>query len=146
MLLVKLHKFGRPLLAVGAYHQEVVKAGSAVGCQFSLSRFGCRDIFHLLAIIAGRDLVDQLELNMAKDAVLIRALQIVRVGKTPKDLGREILIAAVVKWFELGAISQGKAAEILGLSRSAFLDVLANFRVSAWQYTKEDLEKELSFR
>lgn len=43
------------------------------------------------------------------------------LGKTPKDLGREILVAAVVKWFELGTISQGKAAEILGLSPAEFL-------------------------
>ena len=65
-------------------------------------------------------------------------------GKTPKDLGREILIAAVVKWFELGTISQGKAAEILELSRAEFLDVLSDYRVSAWQYTKEELDEELS--
>lgn len=65
-------------------------------------------------------------------------------GKTPKDLGREILVAAVVKWFELGTISQGKAAEILELSRAEFLEVLARYRVSAWQYTKEELDEELN--
>lgn len=67
------------------------------------------------------------------------------LGKTPKDLGRETLVAAVVKWFELGKISQGKAAEILGLSRAEFLDVLSDYRVSAWQYTKEELDEELGF-
>lgn len=66
------------------------------------------------------------------------------LGKNSKDLGREILIAAVVKWFELGSISQGKAAEILGLSRAEFLEVLSDYRVSAWQYTKEDLDEELN--
>ena len=65
-------------------------------------------------------------------------------GKTPKDLGREILIAAIVKWFELGTISQGKAAEILGVSRAEFLEILARYRVSAWQYTKEELDEELN--
>ena len=65
-------------------------------------------------------------------------------GKTPKDLGREILIAAVVKWFELGTISQGKAAEILEISRTEFLEILSDYRVSAWQYTKEELDEELS--
>lgn len=60
------------------------------------------------------------------------------------DAGRELLTAAIVKWFELGTISQGKAAEILGLSRTEFLDVLSTYRVSAWQYTKEDLDEELS--
>ena len=65
-------------------------------------------------------------------------------GKTQKELGREILTAAVVKWVEIGTISQGKAAEILELSRAEFLDILSNYRVSAWQYTKEDLEEVLS--
>lgn len=59
------------------------------------------------------------------------------------DLGREILVAAVVKWFEIGKISQGKAAEILGLSRSEFLDILSSYQVSAWQYTEKDIDEEL---
>ena len=67
------------------------------------------------------------------------------LGKTPKDLGREILVAAVVKWFELGTVSQGKAAEILEISRAEFLEILSDYRVSAWQYTKEELDEELSF-
>ena len=66
------------------------------------------------------------------------------LGKNQDDLGRELLTAAVVKWFELGKISQGKAAEILEVSRAEFLDVLSTYHVSAWQYTKEDLDEELS--
>lgn len=67
------------------------------------------------------------------------------LGKTQKELGREILVAAVVKWFELGTISQGKAAEMLEISRAEFLEILSKYRVSAWQYTKEELDEELSF-
>ena len=59
------------------------------------------------------------------------------------DPGRSILTAAVVKWFELGKVSQGKAAEILGISRASFLDVLADFQVSAWQYSESELNEEL---
>jgi predicted HTH domain antitoxin len=66
------------------------------------------------------------------------------LGKTHINLGREILVAAVVKWFELGTVSQGKAAEILGISRAEFLEVLSDYRVSAWQYTKEELDEELN--
>ena len=61
----------------------------------------------------------------------------------PDDAGKSILAAAVVKWFELGRISQGKAAEILGLSRADFLNLLASYRVSAWQYTEQELDEEL---
>lgn len=66
------------------------------------------------------------------------------LGKNQDDLGRELLTAAVVKWFELGTISQGKGAGILGLSRAEFLDVLSSYRVSPWQYTKQDLDEKLS--
>ena len=65
-------------------------------------------------------------------------------GKTSQEMGREILVAAVVKWFELGTVSQGKAAEILDLSRTEFLEILAAYSVSAWQYTREDLDEELN--
>jgi hypothetical protein len=38
-------------------------------------------------------------------------------------------IAAAVKWYELGQISQGKAAEIADCSRSEFIDALSRYRV-----------------
>ncbi len=60
------------------------------------------------------------------------------------DPARAILIAAVIKWYELGKISQGKSAEMLGISRSAFLDLLAAYRVSAWQYTEQEFDEELA--
>ncbi|MGB7208633.1 MAG: UPF0175 family protein [Pyrinomonadaceae bacterium] len=61
------------------------------------------------------------------------------------DLGREILVVAVVKWFEIGKVSQGKAAEILGLSRSEFLNVLAAYQVTAWQYSEREIDEDLGF-
>jgi predicted HTH domain antitoxin len=53
-------------------------------------------------------------------------------------------IAAAVKWHELGILSQGKAAEVAGLTRAEFIAALSRFKVSVWQYTTEDLEAELS--
>ncbi len=58
--------------------------------------------------------------------------------------GESILTAAVVKWFELGRISQGKASEILGVSRVEFLDLLAQYQVTAWQYSEKELDQELA--
>ena len=60
------------------------------------------------------------------------------------DVGDSILTAAVVKWYELGRVSQGKAAEILELSRSEFLDLLTTYRVSAWQYTGSEIDEEIA--
>jgi predicted HTH domain antitoxin len=52
-------------------------------------------------------------------------------------------LAAAVKWYETERISQAKAAEIAGVTRAGFLDALARFRVSALQYTREELVAEL---
>ena len=45
-------------------------------------------------------------------------------------------IAAAIKWYELGEISQGKAAEIAGLTRSEFINALSRYRVDFIQYSE----------
>ena len=62
---------------------------------------------------------------------------------TPDAFVRELRLAAAVKWFEEGRISQGKAAEVAGVSRQAFHDALSRFGVSAFQISPEDLREEL---
>ena len=51
----------------------------------------------------------------------------------------ELKRAAVAKWYEMGMVSQSKGSEILGLSRSEFLDVLSRYRVSPFQSDEEEL-------
>ena len=59
--------------------------------------------------------------------------------KGPEEFVREMRIAAAGKWYELGELSQGKAAEIVGVSRAEFIDVLSRFKVSPFQYTADEL-------
>jgi len=47
------------------------------------------------------------------------------------------------KWYEMGMISQEKAAEIAGLSRADFIFALAKYGVSPFQYTIEEIKEEL---
>ncbi|MCI0420813.1 MAG: UPF0175 family protein [Acidobacteria bacterium] len=65
------------------------------------------------------------------------------IRKSPAEFADEMLLAAAVKWYEIGLVSQGKAAEIAGLSRTQFILSLARFGVSPFQYTADDIEREL---
>jgi predicted HTH domain antitoxin len=47
-------------------------------------------------------------------------------------------IAAAVKWYELGQLTQGKAAEVAGVSRAAFMNELHRYGVSPFQETADD--------
>jgi len=64
--------------------------------------------------------------------------------KAPEEFAREMRVAAAVKWYELGELSQGKAAEVAGLTRSEFITALARFKVSPLQYSAEELAEELA--
>jgi predicted HTH domain antitoxin len=70
--------------------------------------------------------------------------------RSPEEFGREMRIAAAIQWYHQELISQGRAAEIAGLSRADFLDALFRAKVPACQITveelKEDVERDLLSR
>lgn len=63
--------------------------------------------------------------------------------RSPQELATEMRIAAAVQWYAEQVISQEKAAEIAGLSRTGFLDELQRRKVSAFQENFEDLVREI---
>lgn len=64
----------------------------------------------------------------------------------PTGFVREMRVAAAVKWYENGVISQSKAAEIAGLSRSEFVNALNQFKVSPFQYNADEIVAEVTHR
>ena len=63
--------------------------------------------------------------------------------KAPEEFAAEMRLAAAIHWYSQGMVSQGKAAEIAGLSRAHFLDELFRRQVPAIQTTIEELREEL---
>ena len=66
------------------------------------------------------------------------------VRKDPDSFAEELRLAAAVKWYEMGLVSQSRAAEISGLSRSQFIAALGRFKVSVFQYDVAEIIEEVN--
>ena len=75
-------------------------------------------------------------LDVAEDAVRL-------FGGDDSRFAREMYETAVVTWYDEGRISSGKGAELLGIARAEFLDLLFRHQVSPFQYSPEELATEL---
>lgn len=62
---------------------------------------------------------------------------------SPQAFAAEMRIASAVQWYGERRVSQAKAAEVAGLSRSAFLNELHRRRVPAIQVDIDELDAEL---
>lgn len=61
-----------------------------------------------------------------------------------KEFESEMKISSLVKLFELGKVSSGVAARVLGLSRADFLDLLSKYNVSVFgSYNTDDLNEDI---
>lgn len=65
------------------------------------------------------------------------------VGESEEELSHAIRLAAAIQWYSQGLLSQGKGAELAGMTRADFLDALFHAKVPACQVTPEELAEEL---
>jgi predicted HTH domain antitoxin len=59
-------------------------------------------------------------------------------------LGKELLLMAAVKLYELGGLSSGAATELAGVPKPLFLAKLADYGVGTFDLKKEELQRELT--
>jgi predicted HTH domain antitoxin len=59
-----------------------------------------------------------------------------------EDFPRQLRLVAAIHWYDRGLISQGRGAEIAGLTRVEFIDELGRANVSAIQTSVEELKTE----
>ena len=65
------------------------------------------------------------------------------VRRDPQEFVRELRLAAAVKWYELERVSQGRAAEIAGISRAEFIDALGKYGISPFQQNEDEILADL---
>lgn len=56
---------------------------------------------------------------------------------------REAKMILASRLYEQGKLSSGQAAELAGLSKRAFIELLGNYGVSIFNYPPSDLEKDV---
>jgi predicted HTH domain antitoxin len=66
--------------------------------------------------------------------------------RAPQEFAREMRIAAAVQWYAEGVVSQGKAAELVALTRTQFLKELHRRQVPACQVSPDELADEVHGR
>jgi predicted HTH domain antitoxin len=79
----------------------------------------------------------KIEIELPRD--LLAALNIAET-----DLGRRAQEWVILALFQEGEISSGKAAEILGITKARFLDLLAQRGLPYLDGGPQDLERELA--
>ena len=65
------------------------------------------------------------------------------VRKSPSEVAKEFKLAAAMRWYEQGLISQEKAAHIAGMSRWGFLEALARERKDVFIVDVDSVRREL---
>ncbi len=56
----------------------------------------------------------------------------------------DVLVYLAAKLYEDGLLSAGQAAEMVGMSKRAFVEILGRYRVSLFSRSIEDLQKGIA--
>ena len=81
-------------------------------------------------------LVKKMERTVAEDILMA-------LNEKLAEFLKDMRTFAVVKFFEVGKLSLGKAAELAEMSKLDFIKLLSKHRVSVYNYPPEELEEDL---
>ncbi|MGE0587733.1 MAG: UPF0175 family protein [Cyclobacteriaceae bacterium] len=56
---------------------------------------------------------------------------------------KEALMVIASRMYEKGKLSLGQAAELAGLSKQAFMEILSTYGVSVFNYPSSDLDRDV---
>jgi len=73
-----------------------------------------------------------IQIDLADDVLL-------GMQKDERAMAADLRLAAAVKWYECGMLTQEKAAAVAGVSRAEFMASLSRFGVSPFQETKDEV-------
>ena len=68
---------------------------------------------------------------------------LISLKDTTQEFSKDILMLAAVKLFELGKLSSGRAAQLAGMSRISFLQMLTRYKVPIFDLTEEELKQDM---
>ena len=63
--------------------------------------------------------------------------------KTVKFDRRELVLRSATEFYEQGKLSLKQSAELVGFSKRAFVEILGNYGVLAFNYPADDLTSDL---
>jgi predicted HTH domain antitoxin len=63
--------------------------------------------------------------------------------RSPAEVKREMRLASAIDWYRRGLVSQGRAAEVAGVSRAEFIDALATRKIDVFQVDFDELQAEV---
>jgi predicted HTH domain antitoxin len=72
----------------------------------------------------------------------LRTLQL-NFPNTIEQSDEELRLLIAAKLYENGTLTSGQAAELAGLSKRGFIEVLGNYNVSVFSTLVEDLEADI---
>jgi predicted HTH domain antitoxin len=69
---------------------------------------------------------------------------VLQLPDSVKITDAEIKMIVAARLFDLGELSSGQAAKVAGITRREFIESVGRYGVSIFQYSAEELERDLA--